>query len=349
VDSVAPISERRLAMRYVGLDVHKSQSSFCVLDENGKKVESRTLRGPWDRILQGLMGVKKPFAVCFEATTGYGYLHDRLKRMAERVEVAHPGQLRLIFRSKRKNDSVDAERLAKLLYLDEVPPVYVPPVRVREWRGLIEHRGKLLYLRTGQKNQVRALLRGLGITPPRGLWTRRGIAWLKALELSEWDQVRMDLLVEEILSLNEKMRRIEKVLGRIAEKHPGVQLLRTIPGVGIRTAEAVMAYIADPDRFHSIKSIGCYFGIVPCQDASAQKNRMGHITKDGPATVRRLVTEATWQAIRRSPPIRAYFERIRHGDSDRKKIALVATAHYLLRVMLAMLKSGEVWRSSSAA
>jgi transposase len=110
-----------------------------------------------------------------------------------------------------------------------------------------------------------------------------------------------------------------------------------------------MAYIADPDRFHSIKSIGCYFGIVPCQDASAQKNRMGHITKDGPATVRRLVTEATWQAIRRSPPIRAYFERIRHGDSDRKKIALVATAHYLLRVMLAMLKSGEVWRSSSAA
>jgi transposase len=269
--------------------------------------------------------------------------------MAERVEVAHPGQLRLIFRSKRKNDSVDAERLAKLLYLDEVPPVYVPPVRVREWRGLIEHRAKLLYLRTGQKNQVRALLRGLGMTPPRGLWTRRGIAWLKALELSEWDQVRMDLLVEEILSLNEKMRRIEKVLGRIAEKHPGVQLLRTIPGVGIRTAEAVMAYIADPDRFHSIKSIGCYFGIVPCQDASAQKNRMGHITKDGPATVRRLVTEATWQAVRRSPQIRAYFERIRHGDSDRKKIALVATAHYLLRVMLAMLKSGEVWRSSSAA
>jgi transposase len=87
---------------------------------------------------------------------------------------------------------------------------------------------------------------------------------------------------------------------------------------------------------------------VPCQDQSAGKNRLGHITRQGPATVRKLLTEASWQGIRRSPEIRAYFERIRQGNPERKKIALVATAHHLLRVMLAMLRTGEVWRASAA-
>jgi transposase len=113
--------------------------------------------------------------------------------------------------------------------------------------------------------------------------------------------------------------------------------------VGIRTAEALVAYIDDPARFRHNKAAGSYFGLVPCQDASAGKNRLGHITHDGPPTARRLLTQAAWQGIRRSAAIRAYFERIRHGDPDRKKIALVATMHYLARVTLAMLRTGEVW------
>ena len=125
-------------------------------------------------------------------------------------------------------------------------------------------------------------------------------------------------------------------------------MLRGIPGVGLRTAEAVVAYIDDPQRFGSVRTIGSYFGLIPTQHQSAGSNRMGHITRQGPSTVRKLLTEATWQGIRRSPEIRARYERIQHGDPDRKKIALVATAHYLLRVMLAMLKSGEAWREQAA-
>ena len=144
------------------------------------------------------------------------------------------------------------------------------------------------------------------------------------------------------------MRRVEEALGEIAQSQAGVKLLMDIPGVGIRTAEAVMAYVDDPHRFRSLKSIGSYFGLVPCQDQSAGKNRLGHLTRQGPATVRKLLTEASWQAIRRSQKIRAHFERIRQGNPERKRIALVATAHYLLRVMLAMLRTGEVWRAEAA-
>ena len=85
---------------------------------------------------------------------------------------------------------------------------------------------------------------------------------------------------------------------------------------------------------------------MPCQDASARNNRLGHITREGPAIVRWLLTEAAWQGVRRSPLIRTFYERVRREDPERRKIALVATAHYLLRAMMAMLRTGEVWRSS---
>ena len=108
-----------------------------------------------------------------------------------------------------------------------------------------------------------------------------------------------------------------------------------------------MAYIDVPDRFGRTKRIGSYFGLIPCQDQSAGKNHLGHITKQGPATVRRLLVEASWFAVKKSPTVRSYFERIVGGDPDRKKIAIVGVAHYLTRVSLAMLKSGECWREAA--
>ena len=88
----------------------------------------------------------------------------------------------------------------------------------------------------------------------------------------------------------------------------------TVPGVGPRTAEAMAAWIDRPARFASNKRIGSYFGLVPCQDTSAGKERLGHITQQGPSLVRALLTEASWQAIRRSPEVRRYFERAQRGD-----------------------------------
>jgi transposase len=331
------------------MDVHWRQTTICILDENGRRVKMFAVRGPWQKVLAELRQMTGPWQVCFEASCGYGWLYERLKKMAQKVVVAHPGQLRWIFRSKRKNDRVDAEKLAKLLYLDEVPTVYVPSVQVRSWRALIEYRQKLLGERVRTKNGLRALLRTHGIVSGRGLWTKKGIAWIGAQELpTPMDQLQRDILLERLAELRGMIGRVEAALEEIAEKNAGVRLLREIPGVGIRTAEAVMAYVDDPHRFHSVKAVASYFGLVPCQDQSAGKNRLGHITRQGPATVRKLLTEASWQGIRRSPEIRAYFERIRQGNPERKKIALVATAHYLLRVMLAMLRTGEVWRASAA-
>jgi transposase len=240
-----------------------------------------------------------------------------LRPLAARVLVAHPGQLRLIFRSKNKNDRNDAERLAKLLYLGEAPAVHVPALEVRTWRELINCRSQVIAKRTRGKNTVRALLRSAGITPPKqpGLWTKKGLARLRQLALpTTSQQLRRDLLLEEIESLIRQLRRVEQQLNRQAQRAPAVAQMRSIPGVGIRTAEAVAAFIDDPQRFHNAKAAGRYFGLVPCQDQSRDKNRLGHITREGSPVVRQLVAEAAGQAQRRSPAVHAHFERAQRGE-----------------------------------
>lgn len=338
-------------MYYVGLDVHAKRSSLSILDANGKLVKHLEVKGSWQKLLEVVGAqVPRPFAICYEASCGYGYLYDQLAERAERVCVAHPGQLRLIFRSKKKHDRVDAEKLAKLLYLGEVPAVHVPGLDVRAWRGLINYRRRLVGRRAAVKTQIRAHLRGLGQSAPAvgGLWTKKGIRWLKERAMSAADALRRDVMVDDLEDLEKKVRRVEKELDGIAAGHPGVALLMTIPGVGVRTAEAFVAHVDDVTRFARAKAVGSYFGLVPCQDASADRNRLGHITKDGPAQVRWLVAEAAWQGRRRSARIRGFFDRVMRGDPSRKKIALVATAHYLTRVMAAMLRTGEAWREEES-
>lgn len=335
-------------MHYVGLDVHARRSSLCILGPDGQVVKRVEVRGAWPRLMERVAAeVPRPFAVCFEASCGYGYLHGRLARLAERVAVAHPGKLRLIFRAKRKNDRVDAEKQAKLLYLDQVPQVHVPGADVRAWRGLIELRRKLVGRRTAVKAQLRAILRSAGCCDaPAGkaLWSRRGLAWLGAVALSEADALRRDLLLEELSEAEGRVGRVTAELDRRADAHPGVALLRTVPGVGPRTAEAFVAYVDDVRRFARTRQVGCYLGLVPCQDSSAGKDRLGHITGDGPATVRMLLCEAAWQAVRRSPSMKRFFERVVHDEPGRKKIALVAAAHKLARAMAAMLRTGQTWQ-----
>ena len=333
-------------MYFVGLDLGLRNSSLHILDPNGKLFKAKEVRGHWDKVVEEVGRLPRPLKVCFEASCGYGHLYDRLSPLAKQVAVAHPGQLPLIFRSKRKNNESDAAKLAKLLFLDQVPQVHVPGVDVRAWRGLIEFRQKLLRRRVSLKNQLRALLRGLGIEAVKGLWTNKGLAWLEALELAPMDSLRREMMLEDLGQTRKRMRQVEKELEKIAKGHAGVTLLRTIPGVGIRTAEAFLAYLDKPDRFGNLKCVGAYFGLVPCQDATGDSNRLGHITRDGPATARKLLTEAAWQAVRRDESMKAFFERVMREDPQRKKIALVATAHKLARVMAAMLRSGEVYRGT---
>jgi transposase len=136
------------------------------LRETGQVTHRSQVRS-LEEMLRILKGLPDCFAVCYEASCGYGHYHGILQPLAARVLVAHPGRLRLIFRSKNKNGRNDAERLAKLLYLGETPTVQIPALEVRTWRELINCRSQVIAKGTRAKNTVRALLRSAGVVPPK--------------------------------------------------------------------------------------------------------------------------------------------------------------------------------------
>jgi hypothetical protein len=163
----------------------------------------------------------------------------------------------------------------------------------------------------------------------------------------------------QVRSIDEMMRALEALPDRFEVCHEAscgyghyYDLLSPIAArvtVGARTVEVVAAFVDDPHRLRDAKAVGRYFGLVPSQDQSGDRNRLGHITREGPAVVGHLVAEATWQAVRRSPTVRAYFERVRRDDPQRTNVALVATAHDLVRVMWALLKRGTTWEEGAAS
>ena len=219
-------------MLYVGLDVHSRQSSLCILNSAGGTVNQFHLKGSRSAVIDRLRLLDQPFSICYEASCGYGHLYEQLRPLAAHVAVAHPGKLRLIYKSKRKNDRVDAQMLAKLLLLDMVPPVHVPHVDVRAWRSLIILRQRVMAQVVRAKNQIRGVLRENDITGPKWLWSKKQLAWLESLELHPVARLRLDLAIEEFKSLDQKIKRLEAELQKYADRHPAVKLLMTIPRRG---------------------------------------------------------------------------------------------------------------------
>jgi len=338
-------------MLTIGLDVHLSRTSVCILDARGNTLRQQEVKGGQEAVAQLLAKLEEPFQVCYEASTGYGALYQRLRPLAQRVEVAHPGRLRLIFKSCKKNNRADAQKLASLLHLNQVPAVHVPAQEVRSWRGLIEHRRSLVDRGVSVKNQIRALLRCQGIKGParERQWTKAGVQWL--LE-TPWptamEKLRAEVMVEQLADLRRQLARVTGMLNEKGLGHAGVVLLMTIPGIGPRTAEAFMAYVDDPQRL-SGGTIGAYFGLIPREDSTGEHRRLGHITREGPSTVRKLLIEACWRGVSQSRRIQEIYERHLKGDRSRRKLALVATSHWLCRVMPAMLKSGQAFREAAPA
>jgi transposase len=134
----------------------------------------------------------------------------------------------------------------------------------------------------------------------------------------------------------------------LAKHSAAVQLLETTPGVGPRTAEAIVAYLHQPARFDSGKQVSAYAGLVPRQYQSAELDRRGRITRRGPALLRKLLVECAWVMLRYNRWARAVYQRLSRGKA-RKKQAIVALARKLLVRCWAMLRDKAPWRDGKPA
>lgn len=329
-------------MVYIGMDVHQSSTTFCLFDPNeGEKGRYCTVTRPTTP--EAIRGVLTPYGgacrVAYEVGTQAQWIASIVRPLAAEVQVANPSRIPWLFRDGRKNDRLDARKLATLLHLNQVPTVHLPGTDVSGWRALINHRRSLIRRRTMIKNQIHAQRRAFGYRcPHRSCWTRMGIQWLRSLSFDGARLVMVHLLLDELASVEANVREVEDQLNGMATREPNVALLRTIPGVGPRTAEAIVAFTDIVNRFGNRKQFASYFGMTPTEDSSGLMQRRGRISKRGPSVVRWLVVESAHRVIKRCPALRAFFDRVYRGRKDRYKKAIVATGRKVLAICYGMMR-----------
>ena len=153
----------------------------------------------------------------------------------------------------------------------------------------------------------------------------------------------LDLALTAYRQAEELAAVAEARLDAIGTADARVRLLDTMPGLGPRTAEAVVAHLDDPKRFKSGKQVAAYGGLVPRQYQSGEDDRRGRITKRGPAVLRKLLVQCAWCMLRYNRWARAVFDRLSRGRARRKQ-AVVALARKVLVRCWAMLRDGAAWR-----
>jgi transposase len=302
--------------------------------------------------------VLRPFEgeckVAYEVGTQAQWIASIVRPLAKEVKVANPSQIPWLFRAGRKNDRLDARKLATLLYLNQLPTVHLPAADISAWRALINHRRTLIRRRTMIKNQIHAIRRSFGYgCPHKSCWTRAGLVWLRSLTFDDARRLMVTTLLDELSFVSVQVFKVERQLDAIAKGQANVNLLRSIPGIGPRTAEAIVAFTDVVKRFGNRKQFASYFGMTPTEDSSGLVERHGHISKRGPSVVRWVLTEASHQVIARCPVFRSFFARIHRGKKDRRKKAIIATGRKVLTVCFGMMRDqtrydpGKVLRSAA--
>jgi transposase len=255
--------------------------------------------------------------------------------------------------TKRKTDRDDALRLAQMSAMGQMPTVTIPSRNVRQWRALIRYRHHLVRRRTQIRNRIRAMFDREGLILPRGksCWTTAGISmlreWSRRLDETPDDELWRGELSCELHALQmaeQLLAQVETKLDKLAQANSQCRLLRSIPGVGPRLAEIVVAVVGDPQRFRKGKEVAAYAGLTPRQYQSGNCDRQGRISCQGNSLLRSLLVEVSWVGLQYNPWMRSVYEQVRRGSPARKKIAIVAVARRLLVRCWAMLRDEAEWR-----
>ena len=212
--------------------------------------------------------------------------------------IGDPAQIKAARVRKQKTDRQDAELLLKLLVEDRFPRIWVPSPENRDLRQLLWHRHRLVQMRTRVMNQLQAVAMNEGVRRKKALWSKSGRAQLESFVLSPWASRRRRDLLDVLDRLNPTIDELSIAVEQEAKKRPEVLRLTTHPGVGSLTALAFVLIIGSAERFACGKQIGSYLGLIPCEDSSANRQRLGHISKQGNSLLRFLLVEAAQAAVR---------------------------------------------------
>jgi transposase len=323
-------------MIIIGCDFHPSFQQIDLLDTNTGEVRQLPLAHKEEAraFYAGLQG--KEVVIGVEACGYTGWFEQMAAEMGHPLLIGDAAAIRATMTRKQKTDKRDAEQIRKLLVEGRFPRIWTPSPQERDVRQLIVHRHKRVQMRTRVKNQLQALAINRGLRLRHKLWTRAGRQQLEALELMPYAAQRR----QDLLSLLDQMERdiasLDQAVEREALARPQVVLLMTHPGVGPVTALAFVLTLGDVRRFRRARQVASYLGLIPCEDSSAGKQRLGHITKQGNPLLRFLLVEAAHVAVRYDPELKRCYFRILHKHHP--GVAKVAVARKLALRLYWMLR-----------
>ncbi|MBI4759809.1 MAG: IS110 family transposase [Chloroflexota bacterium] len=322
-------SETRAIQRYVALDLHKEYVMVGAMNAaqewalRPRKVEMSRFRS-W-----AASNLQSGDAVVLETTTNVWDIYDIVAPLVTRVVVAHAGAVRQIAEARVKTDGEDIKRLLRLLIADIVPEVWVPPAHVRELRGLISYRNRLIKTSTMARNRLQSLIHRHNLQLPKGELTNA--AWWESQPLNglEKMQVRQELAL--LNQVEQSKAELETELAKMSlGKTWGKSAahLLQLPGLGLIVTMTVLAAIGDIRRFESPKCLVGYAGLGAGIHQSGKEHKDKGITKSGRKELRWALIEAAWRAVRSSPLWEGRFRELAKRRGERK--AIVAIARKLL-------------------
>jgi transposase len=314
-------------MLIIGCDLHTRFQQIALVDTRNGEIVTRALQHENGEARRFYAGLSESVRVGIEAT-GYTQWFERLlAELGHELWVGDPAEIRARAVRRQKTDTRDAEHLLDLLLADRFPRLWVPSPQERDVRQMLQHRDKLVRMRTSVKNQLHYLAMSQGICRKRKLWSGRGRAELQALALAPWASRRRQELLELLDRLEPRLEELDQAVLKEAENRREAVLLMGQRGVGPVTALAFVLTLGPVERFPNSRKVVSYLGLNPSEHSSGGSQRLGHISKQGNQMLRWLLVEAGQSAAQFDPELRRKYLRLKFRRGA--KVAKVAIARQL--------------------
>jgi transposase len=327
-------------MLIIGCDYHPSFQQIAFVDTDTGELQERRLdhREEAEKFYRELAAQGVKVRVGMEASGQARWFERLLGELKFELWIGDATEIARKRERKQKTDRQDAQHILRLMLKDDFPQIWVPSWENRDLRQLLWHRHRMVQTRTRIMNQLQAVALNEGIRCNKRLWREKGREQLESFRLAPWASRRRHDLLEWLDRLNPTIGALSQAIEQEVEKCPEAQRLRTHPGVGPLTALAFVLIIGKPDRFQCGKQIASYLGLVPLEDSSGNRRRLGHITKQGNSLLRFLLVEAAQVTVRSLPEWRSKYVHLtmRRG----RKIAKVALARKLAVRLYWMMRKG---------
>jgi transposase len=327
-------------MMIIGCDFHPSWQQVSWFDTEKAETGEKKLvhaRGDAKQFYQQLPA---PALIGVEATGNSQWFLELVQDLGHEIWVGDAAQIRASYVRKQKTDKRDAAHILKLVVEGRFPRLWTPDREQRDLRQLVLHRHKLVEIRARVKNELQHLSMNKGMQKKRRLWSQAGQKALRELPLQPWASCRREDLLGLLAMLDEQVGKLDQAVQQAADEHPQARLLMTQPGVGPNTALAFVLTIGDVTRFRRGKQVASYLGLIPREESSGGRQKLGAITKQGNRLVRMLLVEAAQVAVRCDPGIRKqYLHRCHQKPKGVAKVAaarkLAVRLYWMLRTQVA--------------